>query len=81
MWGGGGGGIIRLDSFKGHSLCILGSFIKVKVQNLNIFDGLLKFEISFGERSMLGLNIHRPVTDIQVNVYIGNTLSRLSFQN
>ena len=29
----------------------------------------------------LGPNIHGLKTDIQVNVYIGNTLSRLSFQN
>ena len=29
----------------------------------------------------LGPSIHRLVTDIKVNVYIGNTLSRRSFQN
>ena len=29
----------------------------------------------------LGLSTHGLVTDIQVNVYIGNTLSRLSFKN
>ena len=33
------------------------------------------------ETSDLGPIINRLVTDIQVNVYIGNTLSRLSFQN
>ena len=31
--------------------------------------------------SRLGLSIHELVTDIQVNVYTGNTLSRLRFQN
>ena len=30
---------------------------------------------------VVGPSIHKLVTGIQVNVYIGNTLSRLSFQN
>ena len=30
---------------------------------------------------LLGPSIHGLVTDIQINIYIGNTLSRLSFQN
>ena len=32
-------------------------------------------------KNLLGSSIHRLVNDIQVNVYFGNTLSRLSFQN
>ena len=37
--------------FRGHFyafLCILGSFLKGKVQNGGIFGGLLKFQIFFG---------------------------------
>ena len=40
---------------------------------------LLKWLFYFNFK--LGSSIHGLVTDIQVNVYIGNTLSRLSFQN
>ena len=43
-----------VDTFLGSSqnwtifLCILGSFLKVKVQNGGYFLGLLKFQILFG---------------------------------
>ena len=43
-----------MDTFLGSSqnwtifLCILGSFLKVKVQNGGYFWGLLKFQILFG---------------------------------
>ena len=53
----------------GSFLCILWSFLKVKVQNGNIFGGLLKFQIFFGvcliflisffnKQYMLGLSLH-----------------------
>ena len=53
---------------------------------------VLEFAISDGRQIKTGIflianefsirpSIHGLVTDIQVNVYIGNTLSRLSFQN
>ena len=51
------GVITKLDYIKGSFLCILGSFLKVKVQNggiftiakiSNIFFGCLKFLIFFG---------------------------------
>ena len=35
---------------------------QVKVHNLNLFEGLLKFKISSGGRSMRGPSIHRLVT-------------------
>ena len=35
-------------SFKGFFLCILGSFLKVNIQNLDIFFGLQIFQIFFG---------------------------------
>ena len=38
----------KLDYIKGSFLCILGSFLKVKVQNGGYFWGLLKFQIFFG---------------------------------
>ena len=37
--------IIKLDYIYGSFLCILGSFLKVKVQNGGYFFGLLKFQI------------------------------------
>ena len=46
-----------MDTFRGHhkiglylvvTLCILGSFLKVKVQNPGYFLGLPKFQIFFG---------------------------------
>ena len=58
FWGGGGGGVItKLDYILGSFLCILGSFLKVNVQNggyflvakiSNIFLGCLKFLIFSG---------------------------------
>ena len=53
----GGGGITKLDYIKRSLLCILGSFLKVKVQNggyfwvakiSNIYLGCLKFLIFLG---------------------------------
>ena len=41
------GVITKLDYIKGSFLCILGSFLKVKVQNGGYFLGLLKFQICF----------------------------------
>ena len=38
----------KLDFNKGSFLCILGSFLKVKVQNGGYILGLLKFQILFG---------------------------------
>ena len=40
--------ITKLDYIKGSFLCILGSFLKVKVQNGGYFRGMLKFQIFFG---------------------------------
>ena len=40
--------IIKLDCTQGSFLCILGSFLKVKVQNGGYFLGLLKFKSFFG---------------------------------
>ena len=42
------GVITELDYIEGSFLCILGSFLKVKVQNGGYFWGLLKFQIFFG---------------------------------
>ena len=42
-----GGVITKLDYILGSFLCILGSFLKVKVQNGGYFWGLLKFQIFF----------------------------------
>ena len=42
------GVITKLDYIKRSFLCILGSFLKVKVQNGGIFLGLLKIQIFFG---------------------------------
>ena len=42
------GVITKLDYVKGSFLCILESFIKLKVQNGGIFFGLLKFPKFFG---------------------------------
>ena len=42
---------------------------------------LAAIDLLIQDYHILGPNIHRLETDIQVNVYIGNTLSRLSFQN
>ena len=43
------GVITKLDYIKGSFLCILWSFLKVKVQNGGyFFGGLLKFQICFG---------------------------------
>ena len=47
FWGYFSGVITKLDYVNGSFLCILGSFLKVKVQNWGIF-GLLKFQIFFG---------------------------------
>ena len=41
------GVITKFDNIKGSFLCILGFFLKVKVQNGGIFGGLLKFHIFF----------------------------------
>ena len=40
-----------------------------------------KLLVSYPSMLILGPSIHGLVTDVQVNVYIGNKLSRLSFQN
>ena len=40
--------ITKLDYIKGSLLCILGSLLKIKVQNGGYFWGLLKFQIFFG---------------------------------
>ena len=45
---GGGGGHHKIGLVWGSFLCNLGSFFKVKVQNWDIFLGLLKFQIFFG---------------------------------
>ena len=46
---GGGGVITKLDKFSGQFLCIIASFLKVKVQNgNNIFLGCLYFKYFFG---------------------------------
>ena len=42
------GVITKFDYIKGSFLCILGSFLKVKVQNGGYFFELLKFQIFFG---------------------------------
>ena len=42
------GVITKLDYILGSFLCILGSFLKVKVQNRGYFWGLQKFLIFFG---------------------------------
>ena len=42
------GGHHKLDYIYGSFLCILGSFLKVKVQNGGYFWGLLKFQIFLG---------------------------------
>ena len=42
------GAITKLDYCLGSFLCILGSFLKVKVQNGGYFLGLLKFQIFLG---------------------------------
>ena len=42
---------------------------------------ILNYTLLSGGLTYLGLSINGLVTDIQVNVYIGNTLLRLSFQN
>ena len=42
------GVITKLGYIKGSFLCILGSFLKVKVQHGGYFLGLLKFQIFFG---------------------------------
>ena len=39
--------ITKLDYIYGSFLCILGSFLKVKVQNGGYFLGLVKFQIFF----------------------------------
>ena len=45
FWGGGGGGVItKLDYIQGSFPCILGSFLKVNIQNGGYFWGLLKFQ-------------------------------------
>ena len=44
--------ITKLDYIKRSFLCILGSFLKVKVQNGGIFGGLLKIQIFFGVREI-----------------------------
>ena len=46
-----GGVITKLDYIKGSFLCILGSFLKVKMdgdRGRGMFFGLLKFQIIFG---------------------------------
>ena len=44
-----GGGVSQnWTIFRGHFICILGSFLKVKVQNGGYFLGLVKFQIFFG---------------------------------
>ena len=40
--------ITKSDYIKGSFLCILGSFLKVKVQKWGYFLGLLKFQIFVG---------------------------------
>ena len=42
------GGHHKLDYIYGSFLCILGSFLKVKVQDGEYFFGLLKFQIFWG---------------------------------
>ena len=42
------GVITKLDSILASFLCILGSFLKVIVQNGGYFFGLLRFQIFFG---------------------------------
>ena len=44
-------------------------------------DSLITIQCSPYAHYNLGPSKHGLVTNIQVNVYIGNTLSRLSFQN
>ena len=53
-----------MDIFGGHHknvlylwviLCILGSFLKVKVQNVGYFFGLLKFQIFLGVLEILDI--------------------------
>ena len=46
----GGGVITKLDYSLGSFLCILRSFLKIKVKNGGIFLGCLKFLIFFGGR-------------------------------
>ena len=41
------GGITKLDYIQGAFLCILGPYLKVKVQNGNIFWGMLNIQIFF----------------------------------
>ena len=47
FWGDGGGVVTKLDYIYGSFLCILGSFLKVMIQNGDIFGGLLKFHFLF----------------------------------
>ena len=41
--------ITKLDHIHGLFPCILGYFLKIKVQNVGYFLGLLKFQIFFGD--------------------------------
>ena len=42
------GVITKMDYILGSFLCILGSFLKVKVQNVGYFFGLLNFKYFWG---------------------------------
>ena len=46
------GVITKLNYIEVSFLCILGSFLKVKVQNGGYFLGLVKFQIFFGVREI-----------------------------
>ena len=46
------GVITKLNYIEVSFLCILGSFLKVKVQNGGYFLGLVKFQIFFGMREI-----------------------------
>ena len=45
---GGGWGYHKIGLFRGHFICILGSFLKVKVQNGGFLLGLVKFLMFLG---------------------------------
>ena len=44
-----------MDYILGSFLCILWSFLKVKVQNVGYFWGVLKFQIFFGVLEILDI--------------------------
>ena len=63
-----------MDFFSFFLIILAGSILSIK-------PGSRRRKWSNVISHILGPKIHPLVTDIQVNVYIGNTLSRLSFRN